>query len=149
VERLVKSAWRNDRMKRDRHRRNESIERRLRQTFCALQGSKSRRLLRAKATRQFVFHMIDWKSDLELLERLYGSPNQYSVAAWERGVGAFLTHVIGHLLEACRLNGYISDPFDAIQQCDKARNVSEYRCKSCAGGRSRRIQQSKRARGRR
>ena len=60
----------------------------------------------------FVFHMTDWRGDLEALARLYAHPDEHTRAAAGEAVFAFLIHALGHLNEAARLMlGETPDPF--------------------------------------
>jgi hypothetical protein len=96
--------------------KDRQLKKKLARVFRQLQGGKSARPADLAKSRDFVFHMADWQKDLELLAKLYRSPGRYDDAIWKRGVNGFLLHVIGHLLEACRLYGLVSDPFDVLRK---------------------------------
>ena len=64
-------------------------------------------------TRDFVFHMVDWREDLLALADLYRDPQGRSSAEWDRAVNGFLINATGHLLAAARLTGYVPVQFDA------------------------------------
>jgi hypothetical protein len=68
----------------------------------------------AQDRADFVFHMTDWKSDLETLFRLYNDPGMVSRKEAHMAVFGFLAHVTPHLMAAGRLLlGYeVSNPFD-------------------------------------
>ena len=51
----------------------------------------------------FVFHMTDWKSDLEALHRLYNDPRVFSPKQAHDAVFGFLAHATWHLNAAYRL----------------------------------------------
>lgn len=51
----------------------------------------------------FVFHMLDWKDDLEQLARCYRDPNGHDEESASALVIGFLVHVLPHLSEAGRL----------------------------------------------
>jgi hypothetical protein len=61
----------------------------------------------------FVFHMTDWKSDLETLHLLYNDPGMLSRKEAQAAVFGYLAHVTWHLNAAHRLLlGYeVPDPF--------------------------------------
>jgi hypothetical protein len=60
----------------------------------------------------FAFHMTDWYTEIQPLQRLFDSPRQWSDDAAAAFVVGFLHHVVPHLNAATRLLlGAISDPF--------------------------------------
>lgn len=70
---------------------------------------------RDQRTRDFVFHMTDWKDDLLALADLYRNPSGASQKTWNSTVEAFLIHALGHLLAAAQLSDMVIDPFAVIQ----------------------------------
>jgi hypothetical protein len=67
----------------------------------------------AQDRADFVFHMADWKADLEALHRLYDDPGTLSRKEAHDAVFGFLAHATWHLNAAYRLlMGYeVPDPF--------------------------------------
>jgi hypothetical protein len=60
----------------------------------------------------FVFHMTDWKNDLQWLAELYNDPGSQDEEAASTELIGFLYHVVPHLNAAGRLLlGRIEDPF--------------------------------------
>ena len=57
----------------------------------------------AKHRRDFIFHMTDWKDDLDRLAELYQNPENFDKKQASQIVAGFLYHVIPHLQEAGRL----------------------------------------------
>jgi hypothetical protein len=45
----------------------------------------------------FVFHMLDWKEDLDRLIELFSEPGQYSRDSATKLIVGFLYHVVPHL----------------------------------------------------
>ncbi len=74
-------------------------------------------------THDFVFHMTDWKEELEELSRLFERPADGTDAEWQRAVEGFLYHAVGHLFAAAKLNGYVPDPFKALPKVKRKRRV--------------------------
>ena len=65
---------------------------------------------------EFVFHMLDWKNDLEKISQIYTSPEHYEVEASEI-IAGFLYHVIPHLNRAGNLLlDSVPNPFDKETQ---------------------------------
>jgi hypothetical protein len=65
-----------------------------------------------KRRHDFIFHMADWKDDLERLADLYNHPERRDEDAASTLVIGFLYHVIPHLNAAGRLLlDEIGDPF--------------------------------------
>jgi hypothetical protein len=60
-------------------------------------ASKDRR------TRDFVFHMTDWYSDLMRLARLMEHPDGKSDEGWAKAVLGFLIHASGHVNAAAKI----------------------------------------------
>jgi hypothetical protein len=66
----------------------------------------------AQKKADFIFHMTDWKADLETLAALYQDPNRMDPKAARRFIFGFLIHVIPHLNAAgSLLVDEVSDPF--------------------------------------
>lgn len=62
--------------------------------------------------RDFVFHMTDWKTDLDGLARLFHRPDANEEDAAHSFLIGFLYHVVPHLGAAARLLlGDIGSPF--------------------------------------
>ena len=57
----------------------------------------------ATARQDFAFHMTDWMDDLERLAAMYAQPDEFSKAAADDIVYAFIIHAVPHLMEAGRL----------------------------------------------
>lgn len=65
-----------------------------------------------RSRQDFVFHMIDWKDDLDELVELYTNPDKHSSDA-SKIIAGFLYHVIPHLNAAGRLLlDTLPDPFE-------------------------------------
>jgi hypothetical protein len=66
--------------------------------------------------RDFIFHMMDWRNDLEPLARLYERPEGQDADAASTFLIGFLYHIIPHLAAAGRLLlDEVPDPFaDAV-----------------------------------
>lgn len=61
----------------------------------------------------FVFHMVDWKDDLERLAHLFKKPEGLDAEGASNLLIGFLYHVVPHLNAAGRLLlDKIDDPFD-------------------------------------
>lgn len=66
----------------------------------------------ARKKADFVFHMRDWNSDLEMLAQIYEHPDRFDKKTGRQFIFGFLVHVIPHLNAAGRLMlGEIVDPF--------------------------------------
>jgi hypothetical protein len=69
-----------------------------------------------KSRQSFVFHMTDWREDLERLATLYRDPGQFDREAAGAIVFEFLIHALPHLLAAGRLLlGEVRDPFAELE----------------------------------
>jgi len=85
--------------------RQQRLRTKLRQVFTSLNDEE-------EGAGEFVFHMLDWKDDLDALIDLYENPDDHSVNRAEAAIQAFLIHAVGHLNAAARLAlGYTPDPF--------------------------------------
>jgi hypothetical protein len=62
---------------------------------------------------EFVFHMTDWLSDLEEIDRLYQNPESADAEQASQFIFGFLVHVTPHLRAAARalLGEEVTDPF--------------------------------------
>src|SRR5262249_24609666 len=58
----------------------------------------------AASRRDFVFHMTDWKHDLECLAELYKHPEKFDGKAAAILVASFLYHASSHIRAAARLS---------------------------------------------
>jgi hypothetical protein len=80
----------------------DRLEKLLRKVFDRLQDVEEP-LSHDEMQRDFVFHMTDWRQDLEQLASLYRSPEDYSPREASRVIAGFLYHAIPHLKAAGRL----------------------------------------------
>ncbi len=94
------------------------VRKKLREAFLLINGGEKghHKLLKQQASNDFAFHMVDWVDELEILAKMYANPSKYDMVAWKNGVNGFLIHVIGHLLKACEIYGFISDPFMVLKE---------------------------------
>jgi hypothetical protein len=73
-----------------------------------------------KRRQDFVFHMTDWKRDLEQLTHLFRNPDQSNEEAASTLVIGFLYHVLPHLNAAGRLLlDDVADPFTPAETGQK------------------------------
>jgi hypothetical protein len=93
-----------------------TLEQLLGKTFDRYQLVRSIRL-HSKQRAEFIFHMTDWKEDLERLASLYDDPNVMERKSAQQEVFGFLSHATWHLNAAYRLlNGQeVPDPFATTQ----------------------------------
>lgn len=69
---------------------------------------------------EFVFHMSDWRSDLNTLHQMYADPTQWTPESACQFLIGFLYHVVPHLNAAGRLLlGTIGDPFSRGPACSE------------------------------
>jgi hypothetical protein len=85
------------------------IEERLRAVFVELQDSDSPGF--RERQDDFVFHMLDWKDDLEQLAALYSRPEHFSPEEVHKIVQAFMYHASSHIVAAARLADQFLDSF--------------------------------------
>lgn len=65
----------------------------------------------------FIFHMTDWKDDLEQLRYLFNTPDTHDEETTTRLVG-ILYHIVPHLNAAVRLLlDEVPDPFATPNEC--------------------------------
>jgi hypothetical protein len=64
--------------------------------------------------REFVFHMLDWRNDLEQLALLYSSPGRFSTDQAHEIIQAFLYHASSHIVAAARLAERFLDSFATV-----------------------------------
>jgi hypothetical protein len=102
-----------------RKAKQDVVKKKLERVFRYLEGAGP--ASRDRRTYDFVFHMTDWQEDLEKLSRVYRKPDEATDAKWREAVEGFLYHVIGHLLAAADLNGYVPDPFNIISKPKRKR----------------------------
>jgi len=67
--------------------------------------------IRAEQRDAFIFHMTDWRDDLQRLARLYEEPVNVDDQQAKDTISAVLYHALGHLIAAARLYDYVPDPF--------------------------------------
>ena len=65
---------------------------------------------------EFVFHMLDWKDDLDELANAYSNAESMSDEAFEKAVTSFLYHAAPHIVEAAKLYDYLPKPFGAERE---------------------------------
>ena len=66
---------------------------------------------------EFVFHMTDWKDDLERFAALFNNPDQQNEEAASAFLIGFLYHVVPHLNAAARL--LLDDVGNPFSQAEK------------------------------
>src|SRR5262249_32615785 len=68
-----------------------------------------------KQRHDFIFHMTDWKDDLEQLSDFFRNPDQYEEESASTLLIGFLYHVVPHLRAAGELLlDEVGDPFPQI-----------------------------------
>jgi hypothetical protein len=76
-----------------------------------------------KLRHDFVFHMTDWKDDLERLAALFNNPDRQAEENTSVLLLGFLHHVVPHLNAAARLLvGDIESPFSNAENDQKERS---------------------------
>jgi hypothetical protein len=74
---------------------------------------------------EFVFHMTDWKDDLERLAELFKHPDRQDEEAVSTLLIGFLYHVVPHVTAAGRLLlDRIDDPFTESDEGQSSKNRS-------------------------
>jgi hypothetical protein len=80
-----------------------------------------------KRKHDFIFHMSDWKGDLEGLAALFNNPDQDEDTASVLLIG-FLYHAVPHLNAAARLLlDDVGDPFSGTEGREKAPGMRKRR----------------------
>ena len=65
-----------------------------------------------KRQHEFIFHMTDWRKDLQELSNMFQNPDKYDEEVASALIIGFLYHVIPHINAAGRLLlGKVPDPF--------------------------------------
>jgi hypothetical protein len=88
---------------------DKTIAQRLRAAFAKIQDPASPTFGEDQET--FLFHMLDWKDDLERLAALYSAPEQFSEEDAHKIVRAFMYHASSHIVAAARLGDLFLDSF--------------------------------------
>jgi hypothetical protein len=102
--------------------RRKELEKTLGRVFAKLHAASSVRF--ATRQRDFVFHMLDWRSDMTRLSDLYDHPERFSSSEAVSVVQAFLYHASGHIAEAARLYDIFVDPFQAARPPTPTRSAA-------------------------